>query len=130
MCIKKEDEKCFSVYIPDLEIDTFAETYEKAKLMGTDALLATILSYEDHNQKIPKPSSISLIKGKKEYKDCMVVAASGDTLLYRRKIEKKAVRRNVTLPLWLDKLIREKHLNVSEFLQNALINTYNLKHTA
>lgn len=39
----------------------------------------------------------------------------------RRKIDVKTVRRNVTLPNWLNREAEEAHINVSKVLQEALI---------
>ena len=127
ICITKDNDY-FLVSVPDLKIDTFGETLTKAKKMGWDAISATLLSYEDHKQKFPKASTFNKIKNNKKYKSALVFMTDIDTVAYRRKIEGKAVRRNITLPLWLDKLIREKHLNLSDFLQNALIDTYHLNY--
>lgn len=40
---------------------------------------------------------------------------------YRRKNDNKMVRRNVTLPNWLNKLTEKERLNVSRVLQEALM---------
>lgn len=128
ICITKDSDTCFLVHVPDLKIDTFGESLAKAKKMGWDAISATLLSYEDHKKKVTKPSTFDKIKNNKKFKNAMVFMIDIDTVAYRRKIEGKAVRRNITLPLWLDKIIRKKHLNVSEFLQNALIDTYDLNY--
>ena len=41
--------------------------------------------------------------------------------VYRRKIDMKTVRRNVTLPNWLNREAEEAHINVSKVLQEALM---------
>ena len=40
---------------------------------------------------------------------------------YRRKMDNKTVRRNVTLPNWLNKEAEKAHINVSGVLQEALM---------
>ena len=40
---------------------------------------------------------------------------------YRRKIDNKTVRRNVTLPNWLNQEAEKAHINVSRVLQEALM---------
>ena len=40
---------------------------------------------------------------------------------YRRSLQQKSVRRNVTLPGWLDAEANKKHINVSRVLQDALM---------
>ena len=40
---------------------------------------------------------------------------------YRRKVDNKTVRRNVTLPNWLNQEAEKSHINVSRVLQEALM---------
>lgn len=40
---------------------------------------------------------------------------------YRRKVDNKTVRRNVTLPNWLNLEAEKAHINVSKVLQEALM---------
>jgi len=44
-----------------------------------------------------------------------------DFTAYRRKLDNRTVRRNVTLPNWLDYEARKADLNVSKVLQEALM---------
>ena len=44
-----------------------------------------------------------------------------DLVSYRRAIENKSVRRNVTLPYWLNAEAEAAHINVSKVLQEALM---------
>ena len=45
-----------------------------------------------------------------------------DLTVYRRAVDNKMVRRNVTLPNWLNREAEEAHLNVSGVLREALMN--------
>ncbi len=40
---------------------------------------------------------------------------------FRKKLDNKPVRRNVSLPNWLNKKANEEHINVSRVLQEALM---------
>ncbi len=40
---------------------------------------------------------------------------------YRRRVDNKTVRRNVTLPNWLNQEAEKAHLNVSRVLQEAFM---------
>ena len=44
-----------------------------------------------------------------------------DLTEYRRAIDNKMVRRNVTLPNWLNREAEEAHINVSGVLREALM---------
>ena len=50
-----------------------------------------------------------------------------DTKEYRRKIDTKAVRRNVSLPSWLNYEAEKAQINVSRVLQEALVATLGVK---
>ena len=54
------------------------------------------------------------------YKNDIVTHVTIDPLLYRQNNDNISVRRNVTIPSWLDKIVRQNKINVSEFLQNML----------
>lgn len=123
-----KDNKDYIVYVPDLDINTSGKTFEKAMSMAYDAIGEVYIVREDYKMKINKPSSIEKISNQAKYKNDIVTSISIDTKAFRMKNDAKAVRRNITLPSWLDKIIRKKHLNVSEFLQNALIDTYDLNY--
>lgn len=45
---------------------------------------------------------------------------------YRRRVDNEAVRRNVTLPNWLNAEAEKAQINVSRVLQEALINALGL----
>lgn len=44
-----------------------------------------------------------------------------DLTAYRRMLDNKTVRRNVTLPNWLNQEAEKSHINVSKVLQEALM---------
>lgn len=117
----------YIVFIPDLKINTFGKTFNDAISMAYDAIGNVYLSREDNRLKIAKPSKISVISNQKQYKSNIVTSVVIDPVVFRQKNDTKAVRRNVTLPNWVDKIIRKNKLNVSEFLKNAIIKEYNLK---
>ena len=45
-----------------------------------------------------------------------------DTLEYRKLHDTRSVRKNVTIPSWLNTLAINKNINFSNLLQNALMN--------
>lgn len=45
---------------------------------------------------------------------------------YRRRTDNKTVRRNVTIPNWLNQEAEKAHLNVSRVLQEALMAKLNV----
>ena len=43
-----------------------------------------------------------------------------DTLTYRKIHDTKTIRRSITIPSWLDTLARERNINFSQLMQNAI----------
>ena len=44
----------------------------------------------------------------------------------KKRNNKKAIRKNVTIPAWLNELAEEKNVNFSNVLQNALMKKLNI----
>ena len=73
---------------------------------------------EEDNSVIPKPSSIDDIKVPE---NSTVALVKADTLEYRKANDTKSVRKNVSIPSWLNTLATSKNINFSNLLQNALM---------
>lgn len=119
----KDEKDTVLVEVPDLEI--YTEGYGIANAMGL-----TGITMEDMEQTIPRPSDfqdIDLTKAQfvQEGKS-LVSLVDIDFLEYRRKLDNKSVRRNVTLPNWLNREAEKAHINVSRVLQEALMQKMNL----
>lgn len=110
----------YIVYVPDLDINSFGKTFDEALNMAYDAIGMVYMVREDKKLKIKKPSKIDVYQKDKQYKNDIVTHVSIDPVIYRQKKDNISVRRNVTLPSWLDKIVRKNKINVSEFLQNML----------
>ena len=106
--------------MPDLDINSFGKTFDEAIDMAYDAIGMVYMVREDKKLKIKKQSKIEVYQKDKKYKDDIVTHVSIDPAIYRQKNDNISVRRNVTLPSWLDKIVRKNKINVSEFLQNML----------
>ena len=110
--------KYMVVYIPDFDINTQGKDVTDAIGMARDAISAAGLIMEDENQPLPEPSDINAVK--KESESDIVTLVDVDFDEYRRKTDMKSVRRNVTLPSWLDFEAEKSGINVSAVLQKAL----------
>lgn len=114
------------IEIPDLEILSEGKDFANAIEMARDAIGITGISMEDHGELIPTPSDISDIdisKGTFANEGIGYLSMVDiDFMVYRRKNDNKIVRRNVTLPNWLNKEAEAAHINVSRVLQEALMN--------
>lgn len=110
--------KYLVVYVPDFDINTQGKDMTEAIEMARDAISIVGVVKEDQNQALPEPSDINTIR--KESDSDIVTLVDVDFDEYRKKIDTKTVRRNVTLPSWLDFEAKKSGINVSAVLQKAL----------
>lgn len=119
------------VEVPDLEILTEGKNMTDAIEMARDAIELKCVSMEDDGTKIPLPSDIDDLDVNNG-----IFAEDGTTIIsfvdidsseYRRKIDTKTVRKNVTIPSWLNYEAEHAGINVSRVLQEALMNVLNVK---
>ncbi len=108
----------YVVYIPDFNINTEGDTLTEAIEMARDAIGLIGIDMEDDKKALPTPSEINAVT--KETKNDIVTLVDVDFSEYRRQNDMRTVRRNVTLPSWLDFEARKSGLNVSAVLQKAL----------
>ena len=107
------------------KILTEGKDYGNAIEMARDAIGLKGISLEDAKLNIPEASKIECIDVKKgmfaDEGEGIVSLVDIDFMEYRRKVDNKTVRRNVTLPSWLNKEAEAAHINVSKVLQEALM---------
>lgn len=112
------DKKGYVVFIPDFDINTEGNSLTEAIEMARDAIGLMGIDMEDDGNPLPIPSKMELIVKTSAYD--IVTLVDIDFSEYRRKNDMRAVRRNVTLPSWLDFEARKSGVNVSAVLQRAL----------
>ena len=119
----------YLVYIPDINGMTEGYGLEDAVNMARDYIGCTL--YDKSDDSIPRASDIADIdvsKGKFAGEgDSFVSLVDIDLDAYRQKMDNKPVRRNVSLPNWLNKKANAAHINVSRVLQDALIDKLGAK---
>lgn len=119
------------VEVPDLEILTEGKNMVNAIEMARDAIELKCVSMEDDGMEIPMPSEISeldIANGTfAEDGSTVVSLVDIDSEEYRRKIDTRAVRKNVTIPSWLNYEAEHAGINVSKVLQEALMNVLNVQ---
>ena len=112
----------YLVDIPDIDGMTEGYGLSDAIEMARDYIGCTL--YEKEDSTFPKASrleSIDVQKGRfAEAGESFVSLVDLDITAYRRKMNKKAVRKNVSLPEWLAKEAEEAHINLSRALQEIL----------
>ena len=113
------------IEVPDMNIYTEGYGMADAIDMARDAIGLHGITAEDMGNEVEEPSSIGSIDVSKGIfaKDGTGIVSMVDIDFkeYRRKVDNKSVRRNVTLPNWLNVEADKAHVNVSKVLQEALM---------
>ena len=121
----------YLVYVPDMDIFTEGQDLEDAIEMARDAIELKCVSMEDDGTEIPLPSEINDLdvnNGIFAEEDATVISfVDIDSGEYRRKIDTKTVRKNVTIPGWLNYEAEHAGINVSRVLQEALMKVLNVQ---
>ena len=116
--LKKGSKDNYIVFIPDFNINTEGEDMATAIEMARDAIGIVGIDMEDEHEVLPKPSAMTSIETNK------------DELIsdeYRRKNDMRAIRKNCTIPSWLNFEAEKAGINFSAILQAALKAELNLK---
>ncbi len=114
-----EEKEGYTVEVPDLlgcvtEGDSLSDAIE----MGTDAASGWILTELEEGRSYPKAS---------EQTDIIIPEGSFASLLvldidaYAEKYGNKAVRKNITIPAWLNTYGEKNNINFSKLLTDALM---------
>ena len=112
------DKVGYVVFIPDFNINTEGDTLTEAIEMARDAIGLMGIDMEDDKKELPAPSEMNSVT--KETESDIVTLVDVDFAEYRRQNHMRTVRRNVTLPSWLDFEAEKSGVNVSAILQRAL----------
>ncbi|MBU4542127.1 type II toxin-antitoxin system HicB family antitoxin [uncultured Acetobacterium sp.] len=113
------------VEVPDLEVLTEGTDMADAIDMARDAIGLKAITIQDDGEEVPEPSKfneIDPLTGTFATDGRGIVSfVDVDFLEYRRRFDNKTVRRNVTLPNWLNLEADKANVNVSRVLQDALM---------
>ena len=107
----------YVVFIPDFNSGSQGGTITEAIEMARDAIGILGIDLEDDGIELPMPSDLKSIQVKENE---ILTLVDVDFAEYRRQNDMRMVRRNVTLPSWLDAAAEKSGINVSAILQKAL----------
>lgn len=108
----------YVVYIPDFNINTEGDTLTEAIEMARDAIGVVGIDMEDDGESLPEPTAISGVKT--DSATDIVTLVDVDFAEYRRKNDMKAVKKNCTIPSWLNFEAEKAGVNFSAILTAAL----------
>ncbi|WP_439196618.1 type II toxin-antitoxin system HicB family antitoxin [Bacillus amyloliquefaciens] len=108
----------YTITFPDLPgCISEGENVDDAMSMAKDALEGFLYGMEEDGEDIPSPSAPKDIKVPAT---CFVVMVSAWTDIVRDEMEKKAVKKTLTVPKWLAEAAEKEGVNFSQLLQFAL----------
>lgn len=110
-------QKYVVVSIPDFDINTQGEDFADAMEMARDAIGLMGIDMQDDGKELPTPTPISELT----VENSVVTLVDIDFDIYRRKNELRAVKKNCTIPSWLNYEAEKANINFSQVLQNALM---------
>lgn len=118
------DEGGYLVYVPDMQINTAGTNLSNAIDMARDAICLMAVDMQEDGKQIPPASEISAITSDEE--GAIITLVDVDVAAYKRMLDKRSVRKNVTIPSWLNEAAEAKHINFSAVLQSALMEQLNI----
>ncbi len=121
ICVYPGDVSGYTVIVPDLPgCVTEGETIEEALEMAADAAAGWLLDELEDGNPLPAPSRFQDVRAD-EYEDGIVTVVAFDLDEYAEKFGNKAIRKNCTIPAWLNTAAERKQVNFSAVLQQALM---------
>lgn len=106
----------YSVDIPDLQIGTQGETIAECIEMARDAIGLWGMCEQDAGRIIPTAATLK--------PQCLateiVTLVDVDFAAYRKAHDMRTIRKNVTIPSWLNDLAEKEGVNFSQVLQDGL----------
>ena len=118
----------YAVEVPDLPGCTSGgASLAEAIIMGTDAASGWVLTELEDGKPAPKASPIQAIHPEAGGFVSILVL---DMDAYAEKYGNKAVRKNLTIPAWLNTFAEERQINFSQILQDSLMALYRQENAA
>ena len=115
-----DEDDGYTVTVPDLPgCVSEGDNLQNAVDMATDATCGWILGEPEEGNSFPAPTGFFDIplEGSKSFKSLL----SLDMDAYAEKYGSKSVRKNITIPAWLNTFGEKNHVNFSKILQDALL---------
>ena len=106
----------YSVRVPAFSSTTEGDDMADAIAMARDLISLMSIDFEDKGKELPKAEKIKEVP-----ENSVVTWVDADLLDYRRKYDKRTVKKNCTLPSYLSYEAEKQGINFSKVLQDALI---------
>jgi len=115
--IEVDEDGWYVAYAPDFKNATQGKDLDEALYMAEDMISILAVCLQDDGQELPEPSELrNLPQGEK----VISTLVRCDLVAYRAKMDDRAVRKNLTIPNWLNVEAEKAQINFSQVLQEAL----------
>ena len=114
----------YCITVPQFDIQETADTQAEAIQKAREALCSRITLCEDTRGEVPAPAAIP---DTGSAPDALITLIDIDMEAYRALNGTQAVRKNCTIPQWLDIAAKKKNVNFSQVLQDALVRELGLQ---
>ena len=112
------DEDGYVVNVPDFGFMTQGDNIPDAIDMARDAISLMGVHYQDDKKPLPEPSPLNSVEHEQNE---IVTLVDVDFTAYRKMLANRSVRKNCTIPSWLNEKAEVAGINFSAVLQAALI---------
>lgn len=117
--ITDDGEKYLRVTVPDFDNSmTQGEDVTEAIDMGADLIGLMGIEMEDKGISLPEPSALEDVRN--AHPESIVNLVNVDFTEYRRVNDSRAVKKNCTIPSWLNEIAIKSGVNFSAVLQEGL----------
>lgn len=113
------------VYVPDFNINTQGKDIPDAIEMARDAIGLMGIDIQDDGEALPKASNLADVQAEAPSSG-IVSLVDVDFGEYRRKNDMRTVKKNCTIPSWLNFEAERAGVNFSAVLQAAIKNELNI----
>lgn len=120
--IFEKSEEYYLATVPDLDIQTQGRDMLDAIDMARDLISLFVMDLEDLGKKVPEAGSVAFVIPT----NAIVSYVDADITEYRKKYGSKIVKKNCTIPAWLNTKAEELGINFSKTLQEALLQKINV----
>ena len=107
------------VFVPDFGINTQGKDIPDAIEMARDAIGLIGIDMQDDGESLPEASSVASVQADAP-SGAIISLVDVDFAEYRKRNDMRAVKKNCTIPSWLNAEAERAGVNFSAILQSAL----------
>ena len=117
--VMTQDKEFVVVFVPDFGINTQGKGIPDAIEMARDAIGLIGIDMQDDGESLPEASSVASVQADAP-SGAIISLVDVDFTEYRKRNDMRAVKKNCTIPSWLNAEAERAGVNFSAVLQSAL----------